>query len=121
MEYAARRAERQYDSVDPEDRLIAATLEKRWEEALEELEQGRARLAALGAEGPQPIAIPEELRAAFADAGRRLPELWEQLPIETRKELLRSLMTADTNSPLAWITMEAKPTNEIGYTIEDTE
>jgi len=79
--------------VDPENRLIAATLEKRWEEALEELEQSRARLVGLRAEGPRPIAIPEELRAAFADAGRRLPELWEQLPIATRKELLRSLVT----------------------------
>jgi hypothetical protein len=92
LEYAARRAERQYDSVDPENRLIAATLEKRWEEALEELEGTRVRLTALRAEGPRPIAIPEELRAAFADAGRRLPELWEQLPTETRKELLRSLV-----------------------------
>jgi DNA invertase Pin-like site-specific DNA recombinase len=92
LEYAARLAERRYDSVDPENRLIAATLEKRWEEALEELERSRGRLAALKAEGPQPLAIPEELRAAFADAGRRLPELWEQLPIETRKELLRSLV-----------------------------
>ena len=78
--------------MDPENRLIAATLEKRWEEALEELEEARARLAALKAEGPLPIAIPEELRAAFADAGRRLPELWEQIPIEARKELLRSLV-----------------------------
>ena len=35
------RAERQYDSVDPENRLIAATLEKRWEEALAELDSPR--------------------------------------------------------------------------------
>ena len=30
LEYAARRAERQYDRVDPENRLIAATLEAKW-------------------------------------------------------------------------------------------
>src|SRR5512135_978113 len=52
LEFAASRAERQYDSVDPENRLIAATLEKRWEEALVELEQAKARLAELKARGP---------------------------------------------------------------------
>ena len=62
LEYAATRAERQYDSVDPENRLIASTLEKRWEDALAELEQSRARLAELKARGPQPVAIPAELR-----------------------------------------------------------
>jgi hypothetical protein len=93
LEYAARRAERQYDSVDPENRLIASTLEKRWEEALVELEQSRTRLAELKAQGPPPVAIPPELRAAFTDVGRRLPELWERLPVEARKTLLRTLVT----------------------------
>ena len=91
LEYAASRAERQYDSVDPENRLIASTLEKRWEDALVELEQAKARLAELKARGPQPVAIPEELRAAFADVGRRLPEMWERLPVEARKTMLRTL------------------------------
>jgi Recombinase zinc beta ribbon domain len=93
LEYAASRAERQYDSVDPENRLIAATLERRWEEALSELEQSRTRLAEAKAQGPPPVAIPPELRAAFADVGRRLPELWDRLPIEARKALLRTLVT----------------------------
>ncbi|HMB06662.1 MAG TPA: recombinase family protein, partial [Isosphaeraceae bacterium] len=92
LEYAARRAERQYDSVDPENRLIAATLEARWEAALAELEQSKARLAELRARGPQPVAIPAELRAAFADVGRRLPELWERLPAEARKTMMRALV-----------------------------
>jgi hypothetical protein len=93
LEYAASRAERQYDSVDPENRLIAATLERRWEEALSELEQPRTRLAELKAQSPPPVAIPPELRAAFADVGRRLPELWDRLTIEARKTLLRTLVT----------------------------
>ena len=45
LEYAAKRAERQYDSVDPENRLIASTLESRREAALVEPEQAKARLA----------------------------------------------------------------------------
>ena len=92
LDYAAKRAERQYDSVDPENRLIASTLEKKWEGALAELEQSKVRLSELKDRGPQPVAIPPELRAAFADAGRRLPELWERLPIDARKELLRTLV-----------------------------
>jgi hypothetical protein len=92
LEYAAGRAERQYDSVDPENRLIAATLEARWEAALTELGQAKARLAELRARGPQPVAIPAELCAAFADVGRRLPEVWERLPAEIRKTMLRALV-----------------------------
>lgn len=92
LEYAARRAGRQYDSVDPENRLIAATLEARWEAALAELRQAEARLAELRARGQQPIAIPAELRAAFADVGRRLPELWPRLAVEDRKTMLRTLV-----------------------------
>ena len=92
LEYAAKRAERQYDSVDPENRLIAATLEKRWEGALAEWEQAKIRLAELRARSPQPIVIPSELRAAFADVGSRLPELWDRLPIEARKTMLRALV-----------------------------
>jgi DNA invertase Pin-like site-specific DNA recombinase len=93
LEYVAQRAERQYDSVDPENRLIASTLERRWEEALSELEQARVRLAELKAQSPPPVAIPADLRAAFTDVGRRLPELWERLSAEARKTLLRTLVT----------------------------
>src|SRR5262249_59618665 len=40
--YAAQRAQRQYDAADPENRLVADELERRWNRALEqggELEQ----------------------------------------------------------------------------------
>ena len=92
LEYAAKRAERQYDSVDPENRLIASTLEARWEAALVELERSKARLAELKGRGKPTVAIPEALRAAFTDVGRRLPEVWERLPVDTRKTMLRSLV-----------------------------
>lgn len=35
--YAVRLAQRQYDAVDPENRLVARALEKRWNAALEAL------------------------------------------------------------------------------------
>jgi len=43
--YEARLAQRQYDAVDPANRLVAAELERRWNEKLE-------RVAQLG--GPMP-------------------------------------------------------------------
>jgi DNA invertase Pin-like site-specific DNA recombinase len=92
LEYAAKRAERQYNCVDPENRLIAANLEKRWEGALAELEQAHNRLREAKAQSPEAVTIPAELRAAFADVGGRLPELWPQLSVESRKKLLRTLV-----------------------------
>ena len=92
LEYAAKPAERQYNSVDPDNRLIAATLEKKWEHALGELEQIRTRLTEAQARCPQEVPIPAELRAAFADVGRRLPQVWPGLSAEAKKQLLRTLV-----------------------------
>lgn len=93
LAYAANRAERQYNSVDPENRLIAATLEKKWESALAEWEQAKERLAETQTKVPQAVQIPAKLREAFADAGRRMPEVWPKLSAEAKKRLLRTLVT----------------------------
>jgi hypothetical protein len=93
LEYAAQRAERQYNCVDPENRLIASTLEKRWENALGEWEQAKRRLAEVQAQTPKPVAIPVDLREAFADAGSRMPEVWPKLSAEAKKRLLRTIVT----------------------------
>ena len=92
LEFAAARTERQYDAVDPENRLIAATLEKKWEQALLELETAKSQLAEAEATSPQAITVPADLRQAFAAVGKRLPELWPRLSNEARKSLLRTLV-----------------------------
>lgn len=92
LEYAAKRAERQYNCVDPENRLIAATLENNWEQALLELEQAKAMLAELRDAPRSAPKVPHELRDSFADIGRRLPELWPRLSEEAKKSLLRTLI-----------------------------
>ena len=94
LDYAAQKAERQYNHVDPENRLIAATLERKWEQALADLEQARLQLNDSQATPPKAIAIPQELRAAFADIGRQLPEVWPSLSFEAQRQLLRTLITA---------------------------
>jgi len=93
LEYAAKMAERQYNCVDPENRLIAATLEKKWESALGELEQAKARLADMGTKASPPVAIPKKLQEAFADVGHRLPDLWPCLSAEAKKQLVRTLVS----------------------------
>lgn len=93
LEYAASRAERQYNHVDPENRLIAATLEKKWESTLADCEQARERLLEAQDKAPPPVMLPPEVRAAFADVGQRLPELWPRLSSEAQKRLLRTLVT----------------------------
>lgn len=92
LEYEAHRAERQYNHVDPENRLIAATLEKKWEAALAAVEQARAKLAEEQERVPTPVRVPDDFRHAFAEAGQRLPDIWQSLSAPTRKSLLRTLV-----------------------------
>ncbi len=72
--------------------MIAATLEKKWEQALLDLETAKSQLAETEATIPQAIAVPIELRESLADIGGRLPELWPRLPWKARKSLLRALI-----------------------------
>jgi len=92
--YAAARAERQYSHVDPENRLIAATLERKWEQALAELEQARRRLKELEAGSPEVPKVSMRDRKRFSNVGKELPGLWDDLAVEARKALLRTLMSA---------------------------
>jgi hypothetical protein len=93
--YAAALAQRQYNRVDPDNRLVAAELERRWETALMEL---RAAEAALAAQSAQQTTAHVPMGKAFtgkvvALAGR-LPQIWAD-PATTdahRKALLRSLV-----------------------------
>jgi len=92
-EFEAGRAQRQFDACEPENRLVARTLERAWEQALSRLESERRKLAELEARRPEPL-TPSE-RQALARLARDLPGLW-QAPTTTardRKELLRSLVS----------------------------
>ena len=92
LRYQAQLAERQYQQTDPDNRLVAAELEQRWEFALRDLKTEEERQAA---ENSTPCwAIPEDLLVALQDVGPRLPELWNQGLFTTsqKKTLLRSLI-----------------------------
>src|SRR4051794_281031 len=95
LRYQAALAERQFNQVDPDNRLVASELERRWEETLRDLRQAEAALdTARAGIGEASIPIDDGLRAAFTDASRRLPELWHGSALTTarKKALLRCLI-----------------------------
>ena len=60
--YAAALAERQFNRVDPDNRLVAAELERRWEAALKEVRAAEAALAEQSAPRPAAqVAIGKDL------------------------------------------------------------
>jgi hypothetical protein len=73
--YQAALRERQFHRVDPDNRLVAAELEARWEAAMRELKQ--AEEAALQAQQVVvvPFALTAELKAAFTAIGQKLPQI----------------------------------------------
>ena len=92
LRYQARLAERQYNQADPDNRLVAAELERRWEAALRELREAEEAFRRPDELAPEPL--PPDVRQAIEKAGRRLPELWHQdlLSREQKKAFLRSLI-----------------------------
>jgi DNA invertase Pin-like site-specific DNA recombinase len=72
--YEAQRAQRQYDAVEPENRLVARELERRWEEALKEQRRWEEAYARFCRAQPAGLSAAEreQIRALAQD----LPALW---------------------------------------------
>jgi len=90
--YNTERAERRYREVEPENRLVARTLEAEWEERLNELATAEAQLARR--EHQRPIRLSEEQRRRIRMLGSDLTCVWHAPTTSDRdrKELLRSLL-----------------------------
>ena len=66
--FSAAHARRQYDAVDPANRLVAGELERRWNEALQVVQRIEDEIAALEARKPAPLGETERQQL---DAARR--------------------------------------------------
>jgi excisionase family DNA binding protein len=90
--FEADRARRQYDAVEPENRLVAAELELRWNEALQVVAQRQDELQALNSLETLPITA-EQRQALFALADD-LPAVWEHpgASPEMKKRILRTVL-----------------------------
>ena len=91
LEYEARRAFEQYDEADPRNRLVAAELERRWNEKLQEVERTQVALVELEREAPAlSLADEQQIRAL----GRRFADVWhgEACPVELKKKIVRTVI-----------------------------
>lgn len=94
LRYQAALAQRPFNRVDPDTRLVAAALERRWEAALRELTQAEAAAVQHRQQPAVPLALTAEWKAACTAIGQQLPQLWQQQRFSPpqKKALLRWLM-----------------------------
>lgn len=89
--YAAEKAWRQYDAADPENRLVAGELERRWNAALERVREVERRIDAERArrEAARPP-DPNAIRELAAD----LPRVWGHAKADARlkKRIVRAVV-----------------------------
>jgi DNA invertase Pin-like site-specific DNA recombinase len=108
VRYEAEHAQRQYEAVDPCNRLVAAELEARWNRALSDLADAEARL---NAHQQSQLTLSEEDRNRLLELGANLNAAWNDAsaPIELKKRIIRTLINEiviDINHPRATIEMQ---------------
>jgi DNA invertase Pin-like site-specific DNA recombinase/ribosomal protein L17 len=94
LRYQAELAWRQFNRVDPDNRLVAAELEQRWEAALRTLRQEEETCAQQQPTPKPMLSLSPELKEAFVAIGQKLPQVWHQevLTRQNKKALLRCLI-----------------------------
>ena len=107
--YEAHLARRRYEAVDPDNRLVAAELERRWEEKLlaqRQVEDEAERVQ----QRPMPLTLAPELRRQLEHLEQTLPTLWNtgEISNEHKKRLLRTLITRVIATRLAPDRVELK-------------
>jgi DNA invertase Pin-like site-specific DNA recombinase len=91
--YEAAHARRQYDAVDPANRLVAGELERRWNEALQAVHKIEGEIAAIVAHKPPPLG--ERERQQLMQLGADLELAWSHpaATAATRKRILRAALS----------------------------
>src|ERR1700721_2509635 len=89
--YEAGRIERQYQATEPENRLVAGELEKRWNNALMHATEMECRLKEATIEAPQ---LTPEQREQLLRLGDDLEQLWDHpnSPVTLKKRILRTVL-----------------------------
>jgi hypothetical protein len=90
--FEASRAHRQYDQVDPDNRLVAGELERRWNDRLATVHALEEQLAQHDT-GPS-ITLGLKDRERLLALGRDLSRAWDSASasVETRKKIVRLLI-----------------------------
>ena len=84
-------AQRHYDRVEPDNRLVAGARERRWNETLPQVAEAEARLATLEC---QPLTLSEEQRHGLLTLGHALATVWPHpaAPEALKKRMLRTVL-----------------------------
>jgi len=95
-QYEAERARRQFDAVEPENRLVARDLEGEWEARLAEV--ARTEQALTDQRARRPVALTDEEAAWLERAGADLRAVFEadSTTMAERKQLLRTVLSEVT-------------------------
>ena len=91
VEYEAQRAFLQYDQADPSNRLVVDTLEQRWNEKLQLVEQTKNTLSA---EQMAPQTLSDQDKQSIIELGMHFADTWRQpeCPMPLRKKIIRCLI-----------------------------
>jgi DNA invertase Pin-like site-specific DNA recombinase len=91
-EYEGQLAQRRFEEVDPANRLVAATLEQRWEHALQELEGLRQQHRQYQEKQTPPWSPEQQTQVRLL--ANDLPQLWHSATTtaKDRKRILRVLL-----------------------------
>jgi DNA invertase Pin-like site-specific DNA recombinase len=91
--YEAVRAQRQYDVIDPDNRLVASELERRWNERLTAVRTLEADVEELSAKQDHVLTAAD--RERLMALGKDLSRAWDSpgATSETRKKIIRTLVS----------------------------
>jgi DNA invertase Pin-like site-specific DNA recombinase len=91
-QYAVERADRQYSAVEPENRLVARTLERQWEEAFAAQEALQADYRRFLVDQPMTLSAPE--REAIRRLAQDIPVLGQasSTTVADRQAIIRQLV-----------------------------
>jgi Recombinase zinc beta ribbon domain/Recombinase/Phage antirepressor protein KilAC domain len=106
--HEAERARRQYNAVEPENRLVARSLERQWEEKLRQAEEIDRAYERWRAE--QTVSVSDADRSELETLAENVPQIWHA-PTTTaadRKQILRILirnvvLDQKRESGLVWV------------------
>ena len=90
--YEAAHARRQYDAVDPANRLVAGELERRWNDALRTVHRIEGEIASIVAAKPPPLGEQERQRLMQLGADLELAWSHPAATAATRKRILRTAL-----------------------------
>lgn len=90
--YEVTRARRQYDAIDPENRLVAAELERRWNDVLKIQAERQADLDSVRDHPMEPLTAAS--RDQLLQLGEDLPKLWDHpaSSMEIKKRIVRTVL-----------------------------